>query len=388
MGDLRAINSQFLDAYQLKSMDTVIDSDLSRFEPFYRRADGKIALANVGGDQELLRTDDPGVFDFWDVVIRCTGWLMDAAPFAEGSHPETTNNGKYPKMSAAFESTNVPGLWFAGTLMHGNDWRKSSGGFIHGFRYLVRALGNILELQNEGVPWPSTAVSTHAQPITGTSRDDRSMRNYVEVATAILRRSSEMSGPYQMFSVLTDVYVFTTDGRCTRYDEVPADYVPTFLQRMSSFVSISHYIGVTFEYGEEYSGVGHDTFASSRVVRPFPLDASLGPGSTGNFIHPVLRLNCYSKSSCRTKKAKVYHVGEDVHTTYLRPVIDIGPLADHLFRHDVLRHAPVDPPEAGTPTDGASPGPSGRRLTRCAVAPISVFLATRLSVRQTWLSQV
>ena len=146
VGDLRAINSQFLDAYQLKSMDTVIDSDLSRFEPFYRRADGKIALANVDGDQELLRTDDPGVFDFWDVVIRCTGWLMDAAPFAEGSHPETTNNGKYPKMSAAFESTNVPGLWFAGTLMHGNDWRKSSGGFIHGFRYLVRALGNILEL--------------------------------------------------------------------------------------------------------------------------------------------------------------------------------------------------------------------------------------------------
>ena len=93
MGDLRAINTQYLDAYQLKSMDTVIDSgesttsplsgkllmvpgivsisdwccgadgsvdsvsrlmnsalkmmnsaDLARFGPFYKRADGKIAL--------------------------------------------------------------------------------------------------------------------------------------------------------------------------------------------------------------------------------------------------------------------------------------------------------------------------------------------------------
>ena len=79
VGDLRAINAQFLDAYQLKSMDTVIDDDMTKFEPFYKRPDGKIALANGQRNKEMfaLKERVEEAFDFWDVVIRCTGWLMD-----------------------------------------------------------------------------------------------------------------------------------------------------------------------------------------------------------------------------------------------------------------------------------------------------------------------
>ena len=254
VGDLRAINAQFLDAYQLKSMDTVIDDDMTKFEPFYKRPDGKIALANGQRNKEMfaLKERVEEAFDFWDVVIRCTGWLMDLGPFAEGSRPETTHHSKYPRMSPSFESTNVRGLWFAGTLMHGNDWRKSSGGFIHGFRYLVRALGKILELENHGTAWPSHTVSTHAAPIPG-ARFSSPRRNTVQLATEILRRSSEMSGPYQMFSVLMDLYAFTDDGRCLRYDEVPASYLPALLNR----TAMSHYITVTFEYKDGYHSVKH-----------------------------------------------------------------------------------------------------------------------------------
>ena len=104
-----------------------------------------------------------------------------------------------------FESANVNGLWFAGTLMHGNDWRRSSGGFIHGFRYLVRSLGKILELENHAVAWPSRSISVEPARVSGEPAGDTQMRRYVELATAILKRSSESSGPYQMFGVLMDV---------------------------------------------------------------------------------------------------------------------------------------------------------------------------------------
>ena len=42
---------------------------------------------------------------------------------------------RYPSINHNYESKSVPGLFFAGTNTHGLDHRKSSGGFIHGFRY-------------------------------------------------------------------------------------------------------------------------------------------------------------------------------------------------------------------------------------------------------------
>ena len=47
-----------------------------------------------------------------------------------------------------------PGLYFAGTLQHSRDFRKSSGGVLDGFRYLVRAMHHQMEQDIEGVPFP------------------------------------------------------------------------------------------------------------------------------------------------------------------------------------------------------------------------------------------
>ena len=51
---------------------------------------------------------------------------------------------------------NVPDLYFAGTLMQVRDFKKSTSGFIHGFRYGVRALHRMLERKYHGVEWPHT----------------------------------------------------------------------------------------------------------------------------------------------------------------------------------------------------------------------------------------
>lgn len=42
---------------------------------------------------------------------------------------------KYPLIRASYESKGSRGLFILGTASHSLDYRKSAGGFIHGFRY-------------------------------------------------------------------------------------------------------------------------------------------------------------------------------------------------------------------------------------------------------------
>lgn len=42
---------------------------------------------------------------------------------------------KYVTIDHNYESKTMPGVFVAGTASHSLDWRKSAGGFIHGFRY-------------------------------------------------------------------------------------------------------------------------------------------------------------------------------------------------------------------------------------------------------------
>jgi len=45
------------------------------------------------------------------------------------------HKSKYPKIYHSYESVDYSGLYYAGGVTHSLDWRKSAGGFIHGFRY-------------------------------------------------------------------------------------------------------------------------------------------------------------------------------------------------------------------------------------------------------------
>ena len=72
-----------------------------------------------------------------DSVFRFrAGFDRDRSPF-EGSNcvpDDSPQKAKYPSVSSWYEVTNVKNMFVAGTAMHSRDWRKSSGGFIHGFR--------------------------------------------------------------------------------------------------------------------------------------------------------------------------------------------------------------------------------------------------------------
>jgi hypothetical protein len=113
----------------------------------HRLPDGKITLDFVG-----LTVPN------FDHVISALGFAFDPSPLVDLA-PEMMEIGgtfdRYPAMDASYQSTNVPGLYFAGTITHGNDKGKSAGGFIHGFRYTARALSRIF-LATPEAPWPAS----------------------------------------------------------------------------------------------------------------------------------------------------------------------------------------------------------------------------------------
>ncbi len=157
VGHLRAVNNNFLDTYQLKSQNAVIDAAIERVE---RGPDGRLAVhmaySHASG-QTTVRA--------YDRVILCTGFRFDASIFDATCQPELTHHGKFPAQTSEWESVNVPGLYFAGTLMHACDYRKTMSGFIHGFRYNVRALSQILEHKYYGVELPHRVLAATPQAV-------------------------------------------------------------------------------------------------------------------------------------------------------------------------------------------------------------------------------
>lgn len=55
--------------------------------------------------------------------------------------PGRGNKNKYPQIKPSYESRGTRGLFVLGTASHSIDFRKSAGGFIHGFRYTSECWG-------------------------------------------------------------------------------------------------------------------------------------------------------------------------------------------------------------------------------------------------------
>jgi thioredoxin reductase len=239
IGHLRAVNNNFLDTYQLKTQNMVLDGDILRIE---RRADDYLVTFAYARRDKVVQLA-------YDRVITCTGFRMDASIFADGCRPELTINDRFPALTAEWESVNVPGLYFAGTLTQSRDFKKHTSAFIHGFRYGIRALVHMLELKYHGVEWPHRTLPTDS------------------LADAVLARINRTSGLFQQFGFLCDV--ITPDGGY--YEEMPLDYIP-----------FADCLTISLEYG-----AGHD------AIDPFDVAAGrqweADPGHDDRYLHPVVR---------------------------------------------------------------------------------------------------
>ncbi len=250
VGHLRALNNNFLDTYQLKCQNAVLDASV---ESIRRRPDGRLAVAvhysHAAGEREEL---------VYDRVLNCTGFRFDASIFDPSCRPELVIDGRLPAQTSEWESPNVPDLFFAGTLMQVRDYKKTTSSFIHGFRYNIRTLHHLMERRYRGRELPSRPLAATPEAL----------------VEAVVARANRSSALWQQFGFLADaVAVEETAGEARYYEELPLAWL--LEGRLGARGPL---FAITLEFGPARD----DPFHIERKPDPAMAEESA-------FLHPVVR---------------------------------------------------------------------------------------------------
>ncbi|KAM4670263.1 FAD-dependent oxidoreductase domain-containing protein 2 isoform 1-T1 [Amazona ochrocephala] len=326
VGDLRAINNGLLDTYQLKSLDGLLEGDLEDLA-IVKDKKGKLHITlrfyvensniSAGIDSITLPQDELDNFAPrapYDRVIRCLGWKFDFSIYNRSLKmmPGKGDKKKYPQIKPNYESTSTQGLFVLGTASHSIDFRKSAGGFIHGFRYTTRAVHRLLEKRHHGVPWPSAVY-----PVT-------------QLTNSIIKRVNEASGLYQMFSVLADIILLRENATAFEYlEEYPVGILAE-LEMQTGRKAPSGLFVVIMEYGKNFSGADKDVFYYNRAV------GEAQHAWQSNFLHPVIYFYKHLPTEHEMKLRPpdwplprpdaIHHIVEDFLTDWTAPNAHILPL--------------------------------------------------------------
>lgn len=311
VGHLRAVNNNLLDTYQLKSQNALLDGNIERIE--YR--DGSyFVTVNFSRANEVKKEIR------YDRVIVCTGFRFDASVFADDCRPQLVYNHRFPAQTSEWESTNVPNLYFAGTLMQVRDFKKSTGGFIHGFRYGVRALYHMLERKYQAVEWPHVVLGCDPRMLMET----------------VIKRVNRTSALWQQFDFLCDLIVIDSQGQARYYEELPVDYV-----RDSEFGQAECYITITLEYGPDHDKLDPFDINVKRIAQD---DAE--HSFDARYLHPVVR-----QYSCR-KFVSEHHIAENLENEWNGPAHREPLMA--FFASLTSLHKVTVPPHVKTETSDAN----------------------------------
>jgi thioredoxin reductase len=288
VGHLRAVNNNLLDTYQLKSQNVLLDATIDKIE----LQDGKyvvsVSYSHANGEQEQF---------IYDRVIVCTGFRFDDSIFDESCKPALTINDRFPAQTSEWESTNINDLYFVGVLSHMRDFKKKQSGFIHGFRYNIRALHQIFEQKYHDRSIPYQALEATPASLT----------------TAILNRVNQSSALWQQTGFLNDVIVVDDGGKARYYEQFPIDYIHD-----SELGQHEHYYTVSLEFGLDIINNTPDPFAIDRVHKD---DAKNAANSAA--IHPIIR------RFCKDRLVSEHHVIEDLAAEWKEDV-HIQPLIEFL----------------------------------------------------------
>jgi len=297
VGHLRAINNNFLDTYQLKSQNAVLDAYINKIEYLDSKYIVSFSYTHANGEEEII---------IYDRIIVCTGFRFDDSIFDESCKPDLTINDRFPNQTAEWESSNVKDLYFAGVLTHMRDYKKKQSGFIHGFRYNIQSLHNILEHKYHQKHLPCQVMTPTAESLTD----------------AIIRRVNVSSGLWQQTGFLCDLIIISKDIKVAKYyQELPQEYI-----HESELGNSEDYYIISLDFGHQIDK-NPDPFAINRVNKD---DAENAYQST--FIHPIIR------RFCRKQMIAEHHVIEDLAGEWLEDV-HIKPLLEflhHQFSDDLF----------------------------------------------------
>ena len=274
VGNLRAVNNNFLDTYQLKSQNAVIDASIRKIEKQNGKYKAHIDYSHAKGQSAVVE---------YDHIIFCTGFMFDSSIFDDSCQPAAMMMGKLPTQNTEWESVNVPDLYFAGTLMAACDFHKTMSGFIHGFRHNIESLVHVLEQKYHDNPWPSVQVENTPQAVVG----------------KIIERVTTSPGVFLQPGFLGDVLVVNDDDNAVDYHpDVRLDYVPE-----SPFSKHDHYYTVSLEYGH-FDG------------DPFNVDRDPDPdkGDEAPYLHPIIRR--YKQGM----QVAEYHINDDLENAWYKEI--------------------------------------------------------------------
>ena len=269
-GHVRANHTRLLDSYQLKLLNGTLDCHILSIK---KNSNGEfvvlVSYVHADGETEEL---------VYDRVVNCAGFSFDSSVFDNSCTPTTLLNGKLPAITPFWESVNVKGMFFAGTLMQARDFKKSSSAFIGGFRYNIRSLAKKLVSDISMFDFPCVEMRWTSSDV---------------LANAILDRCNTTSGLWAQFKYLCDVIVIKK-STVNWYEEMPLQFVEE-----GGFGEAEEYFTLAFEWGE-WSG---DVMAIER-------HPTAEKAYTNVFLHPILRY--YNRS----RLVSVHHILEDLFGNY------------------------------------------------------------------------
>jgi thioredoxin reductase len=238
-GDLRATYLPYLETFLLKSNNAITNTEI--IDITQETFESKYKLLNIP------------IYEFDDIII-CTGWKFDTSIF--NFDIDLTSNNKYPVISHNYESSNNKNLFFIGSLMHSLDFKKSSGGFIHGFRYLIKYFFN-LNYDNK--------------------YNINKFNSTDSLVDHVVYKINETSPMYQMYGQLCDIfYLDSNDNSYKYYNDVHFDF---YKNSNIARISNTYIFVIKLEYGKK----------TLTNIYDFGLYSSgLGNESNSNLLHPVL----------------------------------------------------------------------------------------------------
>ncbi|OPF80237.1 pyridine nucleotide-disulfide oxidoreductase [Streptomyces antioxidans] len=296
VGHLRAVNNNFLDTYQLKSQNAILDGNVLSIEKEPGDGGGYRVRFSFSRADEVVKELR------YDRIIVCTGFRFDASPFDAECRPDLVINDRFAALTPAYESVNVPGLYFAGTLTQQRDFKHSTNGFIHGFRYGVRALGRILDERHHGRPWPHQPLAAEPSAL----------------ADAVVARVNRSSALWQQFGVIGDLLVTEGGGQSRYHEEVPVAYA-----HESPLTAGADYFLVTLEYGPDHDKVDPFDITVRRAAQN-----SVGEAFDAAYLHPVIR---HFRGG---ELLGTHHMAENLENEWNHPKVHHAPLVE-FFAHEL-----------------------------------------------------
>jgi thioredoxin reductase len=248
-GHLRAVNNDFLDTYILKGQNSVLDANVDKIEKVDGEFRVSITFTHAEGQTAVMA---------YDRILCCTGFRWDPSFFADDCKPATACEDRLPAMSSAWESTNLPGVFYAGTITQIRDLKKTMSSVLHGFRFNVKCLFNLLTERYEEKEWRHDCFDATAE----------------NIADKIIDRVSSAAGLMHQPGFLGDCLVVDeATGKAKYHETVAVDYIID-----SRFSDNDHYYIITMEYGD-FDG---NLFSLEREPHP-------GKAFDDAYLHPRIR---------------------------------------------------------------------------------------------------